>query len=425
MNQHGPFSLFEVFGVELEYIIVCDDTLSVKPIADRVLFDVAGTYTSEVEFDDIAWSNELALHVIELKTNGPTRDLAGLPEKFHQHTLHLNRLLQKHDARLMPTAMHPWMNPAEMQLWPHEYNTVYEAFNRVFDCRGHGWANLQSVHLNLPFADDAEFGRLHAAIRLLLPILPALAASSPLVDGRITGICDNRLDVYRRNAAKIPSITGQIIPEQAFSRRDYEHMILAPMYRDIAPHDVDGTLQHEWLNARGAIARFDRQAIEIRVLDVQECPVADLAICAAAVGVLQGLCRNVWTTTSHQQAFPTEVLVKILTNVIRDADEAVIDDASYLQLFGAAECPLKARDLWQHLLAQTRQLQPGGAEPWSDPLDLILNEGPLARRIVRRLGQSPEPARLMSLYAELTECLKQGAMMSCRTERAMPCDRSC
>jgi hypothetical protein len=31
-------------------------------------------------------------------------------------------------------------------------------------------------------------------------------------------------------------------------------------------------LRHEWVNARGAIARFDRSAIEIRVLDVAECP---------------------------------------------------------------------------------------------------------------------------------------------------------
>ena len=36
--------------------------------------------------------------------------------------------------------------------------------------------------LNLPFSSDEEFGRLHAAIRLLLPLLPALAASSPLVE---------------------------------------------------------------------------------------------------------------------------------------------------------------------------------------------------------------------------------------------------
>jgi hypothetical protein len=91
---------------------------------------------------------------------------------------------------------------------------VYEAFDRIFDCRGHGWANLQSAHLNLPFSDAEEFGRLHAAIRLLLPILPALAASSPVMDGRLTGRVDSRLDVYRHNARRVPQVSGRVVPER-------------------------------------------------------------------------------------------------------------------------------------------------------------------------------------------------------------------
>src|SRR5690606_17301416 len=141
-----------------------------------------------------------------------------------------------------------------------------------------GWANLQSVHLNLPFDGDEEFGRLHAAIRLVLPILPALAASSPLKDGHYTGLKDTRLDVYQSNQRKVPSIAGRVVPEQVFTQKDYEEQILQRNYQDIAPYDPEGILQDEWLNSRGAIARFQRNAIEIRVLDIQECPAADLAI---------------------------------------------------------------------------------------------------------------------------------------------------
>ena len=76
---------------------------------------------------------------------------------------------------LLPGGVHPWMDPSkETRLWPHEYNEVYRSFDRIFGCAGHGWSNLQSTHLNLPFADDDEFGRLHAAIRAILPLLPAL-----------------------------------------------------------------------------------------------------------------------------------------------------------------------------------------------------------------------------------------------------------
>ena len=34
--------------------------------------------TGEVEVGDFCWSNELVLHVIEIKTNGPVGSLAGV-----------------------------------------------------------------------------------------------------------------------------------------------------------------------------------------------------------------------------------------------------------------------------------------------------------------------------------------------------------
>jgi hypothetical protein len=86
---------------------------------------------------------------------------------------------------LLPTGAHPLMDPfTETRLWPHEHKEIYNLYNRIFDCRGHGWSNLQSTHLNLPFSGDAEFKKLHAAIRLLLPLIPALSASTPLLDGK-------------------------------------------------------------------------------------------------------------------------------------------------------------------------------------------------------------------------------------------------
>ena len=98
------------------------------------------------------------------------------------------------------------------------------------------------------------------------------------MEGRLAGSLDARLEVYRTNTQRIPSVAGRIIPEQAFDRAAYTRIIFDPMYAQIAPHDPSGVLRDEFLNARGAIARFSRGAIEIRVIDVQECPAADLAI---------------------------------------------------------------------------------------------------------------------------------------------------
>src|SRR5690606_18750545 len=153
----------------------------------------------------VSWSNELVLHVLEMKTTEPTDDLPRAAGVFQDHARRLDGMLRERGAMLLPGAMHPWMDPhREMRLWPHAYGAVYAAFDRIFGCTGHGWANLQSTHVNLPFRDDGEFGRLHAAIRLVLPLIPALAARPPLMDGRATGLLDNRPEAARHNCRRGP-----------------------------------------------------------------------------------------------------------------------------------------------------------------------------------------------------------------------------
>src|SRR3989344_576863 len=102
--------LFEGYGIELEYMIV-NDSLDVNPLADKIFEEVAGENSSDYETKDIAWSNELALHIIELKCKGPAVTLQSLPEKFNINIKHINSILKQHKSRLMPTAMHPWMDP--------------------------------------------------------------------------------------------------------------------------------------------------------------------------------------------------------------------------------------------------------------------------------------------------------------------------
>jgi carboxylate-amine ligase len=410
MSPESPLHLFAGFGIELEYMIVDAERLDVLPVADQVLHAVAGDYVAEVEMGALAWSNELVLHVIELKTNGPAPALGLLPAAFGAQIEHINRLLAPLGGRLLPTAMHPWMDPhRDTRLWPHQYSPVYDAFNRIFDCQGHGWANLQSVHLNLPFANDTEFARLHAAIRLLLPIMPALAASSPVVEGKYTGFLDSRLEVYRTNARRLPSISGEVIPEPIFSRHDYEQHLLQRLYDDIAPYDPAGILQYEWLNARGAIARFDRDAIEIRVLDAQECPLADLAICAAIVEALRVLVAECWHDLPAQQAWPVAPLAEIFLASIRDAERALITNAAYLQAFGFPEAPpCTTGELWHHLIEAAGLTTDTSA--WAAPLRTILRHGPLARRLLTVIGHAPSHQRLYAVYDALSTCLATGTM---------------
>jgi gamma-glutamyl:cysteine ligase YbdK (ATP-grasp superfamily) len=402
-----PLPLFAGHGIEIEYMIVDRERGDVLPLTDRVLHAVAGAYVEEVERGDMAWSNELVLHVIELKTSRPAVDLTGVGRAFQRETQHIDALLAPLGAALMPTAMHPWMDPArETHLWPHGYSEIYAAFDRIFGCSGHGWSNLQSTHINLPFADDGEFELLHAAIRLLLPILPALAASSPLAQGELTGWLDTRLEMYRHNARRIPSVTGLVVPEPVRGRAEYERLILAPMYADVAPHDPDGVLRHEWLNARGAIARFDRNTVEIRVLDTQECPAQDLAIAQGVTAVLRALVQGGFAPLPAQHELATGALARILGDCARSADLAVIDDRAFLRAFAFPERRGQARELWQHLFESLPATAADTA--WRPALEFIVARGCLARRIVDAVGPGARRASVRETYRVLCDCLARG-----------------
>ncbi|MSP57078.1 MAG: glutamate--cysteine ligase [Myxococcales bacterium] len=405
-----PLGLWEGIGVEIEYAIVDAATLDVKPVADRLLAAALGLAPGgpgafepgDVDRAPLAWSNELALHVIEMKTAAPVASFVGLAARFQDSVLEIAELLDGLDARLLPGGMHPWMDPrSELALWPHEFTDVYRAFDRIFGCSGHGWANLQSTHVNLPFRGDEEFARLHDAVRLVLPLIPALAASSPVLDGVLGPALDNRLLAYRDNARNVPSVGGGVVPERVRSRSHYREAILERIYADLRPMDPEGVLRHEWVNARGATARFSRGSIEIRVIDSQECIPSDLAVAAAAVAAVRGL--------SIVEPMPDdEVLLDVLDRTVRLGRTALVGDAAYLERLGFdGGRPRTAGDVWA-ALAEPVLSDPTVPE-LHGPLRTIMDRGPLAERIVAALGQvAPSRARLREVYGALCDCVEAG-----------------
>jgi gamma-glutamyl:cysteine ligase YbdK (ATP-grasp superfamily) len=406
--------LFDAYGVELEYMVVHARTLNVMTAADDLLRAAAGAddYLSDVPLGEITASNEMTAHLIELKTTDPAPSLTGLAGQFQARVRKLNALLAPLDELLLPGAMHPWMDPLnETKMWSHQYSQTYVMYNRIFNCQGHGWSNVQSVHLNLPFAGDEEFGRLHAAVRLMLPILPALAASSPIIEDRFTGELDTRVSMCRHNSRRIPSIVGHVIPEAVYTIDDYRKQILQPMYDDVGAFDREGILHHDWLNGRGAIARFDRNTIEIKLIDMQECPAADLAILAAITGVLKLLVAETWTDVATQQQWRVEPLDAILKSATRDAEQARIDDVEYLRQFGfSSGGPCTAGNLWRHLLGRLRESQAAETAPFAETWDLLLARGSLARRILRAWDVNRSRERLAQIYRQLARCLAEGRM---------------
>ncbi len=409
------YKIWERFGVEMEFMIVDRETLQVLPRADIPLGkDKDGNQLSDVEYDDIGLSNELVSHVLEFKCAHPKSTFDGLGKRFFHEIRRANKKLEKIGAMLLPSAAHPFMDPAEMQLWPYDCNDIYQTYDRIFNCKGHGWANLQSTHLNLSFDGDDEFGELHAAIRLLLPLIPAIAASSPYLDSKYTGFKDARIEVYRHNQDKVPEIAGLVIPEKAYTYDEYNTQIFDKVKKAIAPYDPEHLLNHFFLNSRGAIARFDRGAIEIRLVDIQECPNADIAIVEMEVATLKAIangrlfkpaagCAPVTAKTYREMLrdFDTARLSEMLTQTSRDAENTVIDWPEFLAVFGmSGKCT--AGELWKHVF----DIVKGDlTEVSRNVMEQMLARGTLSSALYRALGDAPSRKDFVTEYKKLADCL--------------------
>lgn len=403
----GRLHLFQAFGIELEYMIVDQQTLAVKPIADELLKHEIGEIGSDFENGIVTWSNELVMHVIEIKSTKPESNFNGIENAFAENVRQINSILTKWNAMLMPTAVHPFMNPdTDTKLWPHDNNEIYAIYDRIFNCKGHGWSNLQSMHLNLPFYDDEEFAKLHAAIRIVLPILPALCASSPILDEQLTGKLDTRLEYYKTNQSQIPSITGRVIPEAAFSKRNYTNTIYDRIKADITPYDPENILNPVWVNSRGAMPRFDRGSIEIRVMDVQECPAADMAIITFVTELIKALVNEKFESEEKQMKLKTDTLVSVFDHAIISGQKTIIDNIEYLNAFGLSKATT-AGELLKHLIGK---LSSGVIDKWKPELNTILTDGNLSERIVKALDGNTSHESIQKVYRQLCGCLAQNKM---------------
>jgi carboxylate-amine ligase len=405
------FGLLERIGIELEYMVVDEQTLRVAPLVDRLFDRLNGAPSDSVRGDQIDWSNEIVAHVLEFKNAEPhppkPQDLCA---PFAEQVARANKSLAEFGCKLMPTSMHPFMDPLkETHLWPLGNKDIYQSYDRIFTCSGHGWSNLQSMHINLSFASADDFHRLHSAIRLVLPLIPALAASSPIVEGKITGSACNRMLYYLENQRRIPSIAGLCIPEPIRTPEQYESEILRPMYHDIDPFDPDKLLQAEWLNSRGAIPKFEMGCIEIRISDLQEHPGADLALAEFWLTLIRHLCGRSSADVASGDRISTSSLRTLMDATIQSAEKAHLAHPDYLAVW-AWPHPItgtSARDL---MLFLRDRMRPHLSASSLAAIDHILTQGTLARRILQGVGPKPSEDRLRAVYQELTLCLAEGRL---------------
>ena len=270
-------------GTEHEFSIN-DAAFRPLPVSDTILKTICGRYESEILFGDVKLGKELQKTVIEMVPRTPAESIALLEAQLKSGIRKFHGVFRDR-YRLLGLGMHPTLRLEETAVWDHDEGEYYEAYDRLFNLRQHGWLNIQALQVNLPYSGEKELVAHFNRLRSLLPYLIAVTAASPIVEKRSTGIADNRLLYYRENQKEIPLICNRIVPEKIGSVRDYRRE-QEEIFRELRKRDA-GILCQEWVNSGGVIIRFSRKCLEIKALDEQDCIRSGMAVCAFVRSLLR------------------------------------------------------------------------------------------------------------------------------------------
>jgi len=399
VGRFNPFmyGTLQVLGPEHEFSIV-DQKLTPLPIVDQVIRGVHGRIVNCVRFNDFSFGKELQAHVAEFKANTPFDSPEVFEETMKEAVdIVLGFLEKRYNARLLGLGMHPSLRLKDASVWSHRDRRIYDALSKVFNLNRHGWLNIQSFQLNLPYKNEQEAVKLYNALTNVLPYLPALAASSPIYESKIGEYVDNRLHFYLTNQLEVPSITGDIVPEYVSSFEEYLKTTVKRYSEDLAKRSAPKCLLNkEWLNSRGAVIRSDRKAIEIRIMDEQECVKSDVALSCFIRATLRGIIAD-----NEYPYLPYDTLVENLNHVVRYGLDADVQHPR-----GET-----ARGVCRHLLKIAYENATPEEKKYLSIVEQRIENGNLSTLVLRDVTKKAAKTNLeeaiFNVYSALANCLEK------------------
>jgi len=380
-------------GPEHEFSLV-DKELKVMPISDKIIKDYCGKTINFVELAKFTFGKEMQLHVMEVKANQPFKSPIEFEQTMQNAVSTLNQILKKHGASLLGTGMHPLLKLKDTAIWPHHHKKIYQEYGKIFNLNQHGWLNIQSFHLNLPYKKEANGIQMHNLLANLSAYLPAIASSSPIYEGKNGPDINNRLQFYKVNQKEIPSITGEVIPDYAVSLSQYKHDVIERYTKDLARAGAGKALLYrEWVNSKGVIFRFDRCALEVRVMDEQECIKSDVALSCFIRAALRGL------MVLKTEPLPHDLLVKDFNMIVKEGLNAQVSNPH----------GKTARQVCQHYINLALEYADKDEKKYLWIIKKRIEDGSLSEiircRVLKRAQKTDFPEAIISVYSTLIKCL--------------------
>jgi carboxylate-amine ligase len=187
-------------GIEEEYALVHPETLELIPRFE----ELRDAGASDPVLAD-AISGELISSEIEIRS-GRGEDIADARAKQREARRRLFALAEDHGVRLGTTGTHPLSDYREQHIIDTEhYHRVEDGLKYV------AWRNNTfSVHVHVGVHGADRAVRVCDRLRPVLPLLLAVSANSPYIDGRDSGLHSGRSQTFTKSFPRcgVPDVFG-------------------------------------------------------------------------------------------------------------------------------------------------------------------------------------------------------------------------
>jgi carboxylate-amine ligase len=257
-------------GLEEEFAILDPSSLDLAPRFDE-LRDTASERSPRLH-EHI--TGELIASEIEI-ISGRGRDFRDALERQHELRRDLFAHAAQRGAALGATGTHPWADYREQVVIDTEhYRRVEDGLKYV------AWRNNTfSLHVHVGVRDADRAVRVCDRLRPVLPLLLALSASSPFLDGRLSGLHSTRSQIFTRSFPRcgVPDAFGGWA-----AYRDYVDLLLA------TSSIIEFT--QVWWSVR---PHFSFGTVEVRICDVQPTATESDGLAALIVACVAQALRDV------------------------------------------------------------------------------------------------------------------------------------
>jgi glutamate---cysteine ligase / carboxylate-amine ligase len=243
-------------GLEEEFAILDPTTLDLVPRFEE-LYEVARE-SDRLLYESI--TGELICSEIEI-VSGPALNMADALERQRERRRRLFALAEGQGALLGATGTHPWADYREQKIIDTEhYRRVEQGLKYV------AWRNNTfSVHVHVGMHDIGRAVRVCDRMRPVLPLLLAISANSPYLDGRDSGLHSARTQSFTRNFPRcgIPEVFGGWPAYRRyleFLLRTHSIVEFTQVWWSVRPHLDFGTVEVRICDAQATAAESEALA---------------------------------------------------------------------------------------------------------------------------------------------------------------------